>query len=245
MSDKLPQSDDQTFDEVSATDDSSADTPADASGTPSRGYIRPDQANPEHMDVASNPRKREKHEQIISSILEEFEKIDEVAGETGDRFEREIGKQEILAGEGLYGDADSAPQDQIDAPESAEEQELPAWKADATRRYEAQQAHRQAMIEERRRLDEARRKEREQHESRLKADRERFEAQRKQERDAREARLKAEREAADVRRRAEQEAKRKSREQADTRLRKNPTDRDRQEDARTRLAKDPEEGREE
>lgn len=236
MSDKLPESDDQTHDAVSGADVASSDVPEGQS----RGYVRPDKANPEHLDVASNPRKLQKHEEIINNILQEFEKLDEVADGTGDRFEREIGKQEILAGEDLYGDAGSASDEKTDTPESDDEEELPAWKADATRRFEAQQAHRKAMIEERRRLDEARRKEREEHEARLKAEREQFEAQRQQERNARQAQLKAERDAADARRRAEQEAKRKAREQEDVRLRKHPSDRNRQEDARTRLAKDPE-----
>ncbi|MAU10713.1 MAG: hypothetical protein CL607_12895 [Anaerolineaceae bacterium] len=158
---------------------------------------------PGHLDVASKVREPNEQEKIVGSILDEFEKIDEVAGETGFKLESAIAKEEILQGD----DADEQPSTEDVAPDK------PVWKTEAEQRYEAQQARKQRMLEERRKLDEERRQKQQAYKARLKADREAYEAELLQKKADEKARLIAEREAADARLRAEREAKRRAREQ--------------------------------
>ena len=157
---------------------------------------------PGHLDVASKVREPNKQEKIVGTILDEFEKIDDVAGETGFKLEAAIAKEEILQGD----DTDESP--------SAEDttSDKPLWKTEAERRYEAQQARKQRMLEDHRRLEEERRQKQDAYKARLKADREVYEADLLQKKADEKARLIAEREAADARLRAEREAKLRARE---------------------------------
>lgn len=157
---------------------------------------------PGHLDVASNVRAPNEQEKIMGRIMDEFEKIDDVAEETGFRLESSIAKEEILQGD------EAAEEERA---QSAQYDEKPAWKAEAEQRYNAQEAKRQRLLEERRKLDEERRQKREAHQARMKVEREAYEQGYLSERAEREARMRAEREAADARLKAERDAKLKAR----------------------------------
>ncbi|MCA9894702.1 MAG: hypothetical protein KC615_17065 [Anaerolineae bacterium] len=156
---------------------------------------------PGHLDIASKVREPNEQEKIVGTILDEFEKIDEVAGETGFKLEAAIAKEEILHGD----DADNMPTSETTS-------DKPVWKTEAEQRYEAQQARKQQMLEDRRRLDEERRQKQEAFKARMKADREVYESEMLQEKADQKAQMISEREAADARLRAEREAKRRARE---------------------------------
>lgn len=158
---------------------------------------------PGHLDVASKVREPNEQEKILGSILDEFEKIDDVAGQTGFKLEAAIAKEEILQGDDA--DEQSSTEDTTS--------DKPVWKTEAEQRYEAQQARKQRMLEERRKLDEERRQKQQAFKDRMRADREAYEAELLQKKADEKARLIAEREAADARLRAEREAKRRAREQ--------------------------------
>ena len=178
-----------------------AQIPVEAEGEPDSDSTS--KFPPGHLDVASKVREPNKQEKIVGSILDEFEKIDEVAGETGFKLESAIAKEEILQGD----DDDEQPSTEDVAPDK------PVWKTEAEQRYEAQQARKQRMLDERRKLDEERQQKQQAYKARLKADREAYEAELLQKKADEKARLIAEREAADARLRAEREAKRRAREQ--------------------------------